>query len=327
MNHRPPDLVNTIQSFPHDFPFDPTYGFDLPRLEAIAPPPPFPGFEAFWREAYAGALAAPLAAERSPCPLERPGYRVEEVSFLAADGLRIGGWLMSPLEEAPRRAIVVGHGYGGREAPDEGDPVTPTLYLYFCARGFHRSAHSHLPDNSARHVIHGIQARETYILRGCALDLWAATGALLQWAPELAERLYYNGGSFGGGLGALAVPWDARIKRCHLRQPTFGNHPFRLQAECRGSGESVRLYSKRHPEVIDVLRYFDAATTAAFMTIPALVSISLFDPAVPPPGQFSVYNAIPSRKERILEPAGHFDYPAAETFQKEQSRRVNQWFS
>jgi len=316
-----------MKAFLHDLPFDPRYGHDLARLEAMVPPPPFPGFEAFWREAYAQALAAPLAPLRRPSPLECPGYRIEEISFLAADGLRIGGWLLTPCDRAPQRAIVVGHGYGGREAPEAGDPENPTLYLYFCARGFHRSAYPDLPDNSDAHVIHGIGTKETYILRGCALDLWAAVGTLLQWAPELAGQLYYDGTSFGGGLGALAVPWDARVRRCHLGEPTFGNHPFRLQAECRGSGEAVRLYSQAHPEVIGVLRYFDAATTAAFMAIPTFVTLSLFDPAVPPPGQFSVYNALACRKDRFLEPAGHFDYPEREAVWREQRQRVQEWFA
>ena len=43
--------------FAHDFPFDPTYGYDLPALLKIAPPPEPPGFVDFWRDTYAQTRA------------------------------------------------------------------------------------------------------------------------------------------------------------------------------------------------------------------------------------------------------------------------------
>jgi len=71
----------------------------------------------------------------------------------------------------------------------------------------------------------------------------------------------------------------------------------------------VRGYVRDHPEATGVLRYFDAATTARFFQIPVHVAPALFDPAVPPPGQFAIHNAIRSTKELYVLSAGHFDYP------------------
>ncbi|GAA2530813.1 hypothetical protein GCM10010295_10590 [Streptomyces intermedius] len=52
---------------------------------------------------------------------------------------------------------------------------------------------------------------------------------------------------------------------------------------------------------------------AASIRVPTLVAAALFDPAVPPPGQFAVHNALPDdlRTLHVLS-AGHFDHPGAE---------------
>ncbi|MCA1789780.1 MAG: hypothetical protein LC667_07960 [Thioalkalivibrio sp.] len=39
------------------------------------------------------------------------------------------------------------------------------------------------------------------------------------------------------------------------------------------------------------------------------IAAALFDPAVAPPGQFAVYNAITGDKRLFVLDAGHFDYP------------------
>ena len=43
--------------------------------------------------------------------------------------------------------------------------------------------------------------------------------------------------------------------------------------------------------------------------IPTHVDCALFDPAVPPPGQFCVYNAIRSPKKLFVRQAAHFEFP------------------
>jgi cephalosporin-C deacetylase len=60
-----------------------------------------------------------------------------------------------------------------------------------------------------------------------------------------------------------------------------------------------------------VLAYFDSAVAATYLRRPALVTAALFDPAVPPPGQFCVYNALSAPKHLIVRPAAHFDWPGA----------------
>lgn len=189
-------------------------------------------------------------------------------------------------------------------------PPPAEVAIQFCARGFHRSAHHDLPDEANRHVLHGITNRATYILRGCVADLWCAASALIELYPAAAHRLHYYGGSFGGGLGALALPWDDRFQKAFLDVPTFGNHPLRVTSPCCGSGEAVRQYYRHHPGVLNVLAYFDAATAARFIKLPVFVAAALADPAVPPPGQFAVYNSLAGPKQLFVRQAAHPDLPA-----------------
>ncbi|MBN1246336.1 MAG: acetylxylan esterase [Anaerolineae bacterium] len=290
------------------FGFDPTYGYDRAALLAVGLPPRPDDFETFWRATTAETARVPLRLDVTTLESPDPRMCLRRVAYDTLGGYRIGAWLISPAEGQPACGAVIGHGYGGRDAPDLDLPLHDGVAIFPCAPGFSLSARADLPGTSDRHVIHGIASRETYILRPSVAALWSAATALLTLYPGVAGHLAYSGGSFGGGLGALALPWDSRFARGHLGVPTFGHHPIRLQCPSVGSGEAVRRYHAEHPEVAGVLAYYDAATAASFIDIPVLVSPALADPAVPPPGQFAVANALRHRELFILG-AGHMPYP------------------
>lgn len=328
MTHTPPPM------FTHDLPFDPTYGYTESEMLAIEPPTPDDDFEAFWREKFRASLAIETEIALAPFTgaIKRDDIVVEEINFSAlglngARPVRLGGWLIRPTRVEPTRLEVQGHGYGGREAPELPARHDPVVRLQLCKRGFHRSLQPDLPVNdSSKHVVAGIESRETYVHLGNAADLWAAVKVLAEMFPRLAHRLDYSGGSFGGGIGAIAMPWDDRVRRVFLDVPSFGNHPIRLRCQCNGSGEAVRqLYLSGH-DVTGVLHYFDAAITARFMNKPTLVGCARFDPAVPPPGQFSVYNAIPCDKKLVARDGGHFEYPRLLRDQVILGREAQAWF-
>lgn len=293
----------------HSYPFDPTYGYSPAQLRAIAPPPEPPDFDRFWQATYAATLATPLALEVREAPSASAAHRLREVFFDTLDGVRVGAWLVEPRGGPVTHGAVVGHGYGGREGPEYA--TRAAAFLYVCAPGFALSAHRDIPGASDTHVLHGITHRETYILRHCVASIWTAARVLADLASAAAESLLYVGGSFGGGLGALALPWEPRYRRAQLEVPTFGHHPLRLTMPCVGSGEAVRRHVRQHPEATTVLGYYDAASAARRIRIPVLAVPAVFDPAVPPPGQFAVCNALAGPVERVELSAGHFDYPAS----------------
>ncbi|MFI6082685.1 acetylxylan esterase [Streptomyces sp. NPDC051217] len=308
-----------MSEFEHGYPFDPAYGRSLDELLDIPAPAPPVGFDAHWRDRFAAAAGVATAPAVGPQEDERDGSRIFGVSYTSVGGLRLGGWLVRPAAGPVEHGFVIGHGYGGRQEPgaDVPLPLPRSAAILPCVRGMgSRSRRPGIPGEAGAHVLHGIDSRETYVIGDCVADLWCAASALLELVPELRAgsgpgeeaRLGYVGESLGGGLGALALPWDDRFACGQLTVPTFGNHPLRVTLPSVGSGEAVRAYSERHPEVMDVLAYFDAATAAKRLQVPMMAAPALFDPAVPPPGQFAVYNALPEPRELHLLRAGHFAY-------------------
>ena len=312
--------------FQHDLPFDPTYGYDESALRQVGAPLGPPDFADFWQDMNGRTRAiAPRPTLRELSTPSRSDVTTYAIEYDSLDGFRVGGWITVPINRTPRHGIVVGHGYGGREAPEYGPVFAGAVAIFPCARGFQRSARPDLPDTGARHVLYGIGSRHTYLHGKCVADFWAAINVLNELHPDL-PTIHYYGSSFGGGIGAMALPWDARFNRAFLEVPSFGNHPLRLTMECNGSGEAVRLYHQRHPEVVEVLQYFDSATAALHTHIPTLVSAALFDPAVPPPGQFAVHNALAGRKGLFIRQAGHFPYADEAAECQAVEREIVAWF-
>ena len=298
----------------HPYDFDPTHGLGVDELRAIRPPPASPAFEDFWRGRYARALGVNPNPRLTESASRHPNWHVHDIIYTSTDDFRIGGWLLLPRGGKVRRGLVAGHGYGGRDQPDFDIPVTGTAVLFPCFRGLSRSRHPPISSDPAWHVLHDIDTPERYILGGCVEDLWLAVSVLTVLYPGLDGRIGYTGTSFGGGIGALAIPFDSRIDRAHLVVPTFGNMPLWQTLPAIGSAHSVQNYLKSHQDALKTLSLFDAATAATRIETPMLVAVARFDPAVAPPCQFSVANALPPSNDHeifVLD-AGHVDYPGME---------------
>ena len=311
----------------HDFPFDPSYGYDLDRLLAIEPPAPPDGFVAFWQGRYTRALRVDPAPRLGPSHHQHPGFRVFDLEYRSTDGFPIRGWLLRPTFRDARCGFVLGHGYGGIEAPDFELPRRDALYLIPCFRGLCRSRRLPISEDPNWHVLHDIQDRDHYVLGGCVEDLWTGVSALLRLAPHLEGHLGYMGISLGGGIGALGLPWDERLALGHLNVPTFGNQPLRLTLPTTGSAAAVQVFARAHPQVRKTLAFYDAAAAARFIRQPMHVAAALFDPAVAPPGQFSIYNAIGAPKQLFVLAAGHFDDPGRARREQELLEELRGFFS
>jgi cephalosporin-C deacetylase len=294
----------------HPYDFDPTFGLGIDDLRAIRPPRAPPDFDDFWRARHVRALAVDPRPRLSRSATEDADWRVHDIIYTSTDQFPIRGWLLLPREGKVRRGLVVGHGYGGRDQPDFDIPVKETAVLFPCFRGMSRSSRPPISSDSTWHVLHDIDKPERYIIGGCVEDLWLSVSVLTRLYPEIDGRIGYSGTSFGGGIGALAIPFDKRIDRGHLVVPTFGNMPMWLTLPTTGSAHSVQNYQKMHGDVLETLKLYDAATAAARIAVPMLVAVARFDPVVAPPCQFSIANALPTSNhhEIVVLDAGHFDY-------------------
>ncbi|GAA2050971.1 acetylxylan esterase [Catenulispora yoronensis] len=297
----------------HEFPFDPSYGLDLEGLRQVPAPDNAPAdFAEYWQRAHDRARAVSveprLGAKVGPTV---NGVDVYEVSYTSVGGVHIGGWLAAPADGVVDRGFVIGHGYGGREEADTLLPAPRAAAIFPVLRGLPtKSLLPGVPSDSQGHVLQGIESVDDYLIGACVADVWCAATALTELVPAAARRLDYSGISFGGGVGALALPWDDRFSSAQLIVPTFGNHPLRVTLDCVGSGAAVRERYEKDPQVLDVLAYFDAATAARHLSIPVQAVPALFDPSVPPPGQFAIVNALAGEVDVQLATAGHFmEYP------------------
>ena len=292
----------------HPFHFDPSYGYDLEQLLAITPPPVPDGFVAFWQNRYLKTLAFHPLFTLGQCG-SHAGFRIFDIEYQSTDDFKIGGWLLEPEHQEVRQCIVIGHGYGGRDQPDYHFNIPHTAFLFPCFRGLSRSRNHAVSDQPSFHVLHHIDDPDRYIIGGCVDDLWLAVSIMQELYPKAANNIGYMGISFGGGVGALALPWDKRIKRVHFNVPTFGHQPLRLKLPTIGSGAAVSDFVQKVDHMPVTLAYYDAAIAARFAMQPVHFALALFDPMVAPPGQFAIYNAWVGPKDLFVLDAGHFEYP------------------
>lgn len=300
--------MTTLAEFEHSFNFDPSYGYDLERLRAVSPPVAPNDFAEFWQRRYRRILALEPEISLQFVGVHA-GFNIYDIQYSTTDSLTIGGWLLEPERQTIHQAIVVGHGYGGRDQPDFHFGIPNTAFLFPCFRGLSRSRCPTISDQPGFHVLHHIDDRDRYVLGGCVDDLWLAISVMLARYPDAADRIGYMGISFGGGIGALALPWDQRVAKVHLNIPTFGHQPLRMELPSAGSANAVQNYARDHGNAADTLAYYDAAVAASHARQPLLMAAALFDPFVAPPGQFAIFNAWDGPKTLVVVDAGHFDYP------------------
>lgn len=294
----------------HGYPFDPSYGYRLEELLSIEPPPEPEGFESFWRARYQKALAHAPKPKLHDAGYKLGSWRVFDLKYSTTDGYEIGGWVLLPDSGTITRSFLIGHGYGGREGPDPHLPFKDAALVFPCSRGISRSRHPDLPCDPNLHVVHEIENPDRYIIGGCVDDLWVGVSVLLELFPETKANLNLLGISFSGGINMLATPWDSRISKGHSNVPTFGHQPLRMKLATVGSGSGVQHFDQKRPGAASkTLSLFDAASTAKYMTQPTHLACARFDPAVAPPGQFAIYNSLPSNLRRLFKlSAGHHEY-------------------
>jgi cephalosporin-C deacetylase len=310
----------------HGFSFDPSYGYSLQDLLAVEAPPLPADFVGFWQARYSKALQV------HPCPrLKHTGkdnenYEIYDLRYGSTDNFIIRGWVWIPKYHPVTKGIVIGHGYAGCQEPEFRLQLQGTALLFPSFRGLARSQHPSMSADPACHVLHDIDKPGRYVLGGCVEDLWLAVSAMLLLFPATRGHIGYAGISFGGGIGALALPWEPRIQRAHLNVPSFGHHPLRLQLQTIGSAAAVQGYQQQHGNALATLQYYDAASAARFIHQDMHMAVALFDPAVAPPGQFAIYSSLPGPKSLFILEAGHFCYPHQAAQEQELLKELEDFF-
>lgn len=301
---------------------------NLAQLLKVKAPPAAKGFHAFWNSAYAAVQNFRPEVEIKDTQQKVKNWRVMDVHYSSTNDLTIGGWLLLPIDKAPARGFIVGHGYDGREAPDFDLPFTDAAIFFPCCRGLGRSRTSFISADPQWHVLHNIDKRDQYIIKGCVEDIWIAVSCMLQLFPSLQGKLGFLGISFSGGVGALAMACEQRISRAHFNVPTFGHQRWRLREPTQGSALAVQKFFRKAPKLtLNTIRYYDAANAAEAITMPVHFALALKDPVVAPAGQFAVYNHTNSDKQLFVLDEGHADYARQDEQNKQLLLELEQFFA
>lgn len=309
---------------------DATYGYDHAALMQPPPPPPEPeDFVGFWSDLAARTHALPpslVLDDAAPAPGALGAtHTLQRGRFVSLDDFVVGCWVLLPRHGEPRQNLTFAHGYGGRYLPDLDEALVGAddAVILPCLRGLGElSLRPDIPVPAVEHVLHGIEDRDDYVLAGCTADLWRASAELDRLTG--AGRHSFYGPSFGGGIGTFAL-MHRSYARAALYVPTFGNHPLRLTLPSVGSGAGLRRRARTDPGIRDVLAYFDAATAARHVTTPTIVAAALWDPAVPPPGQFAVYHGLAGEKQLVVQDAGHTEFPGDAAQHDARNRHLRDW--
>lgn len=299
-----------------------TISYTKEELLKIKGDKPVDGFQDFWKAQYASARAwngKYHVEDELWSPV--PGCRIYKVRFTSIDGFSIGMWISRPVESIG--GSLVAHGYGNVSMP----PVTAhtdRTIVHPCVRGLGLSQCKEIPWRLDAHAGYGFDEPNRYVLVGGVRDLWIALTIMIDMFPDTADNVVCRGGSLGGGMGALAIPWDERIHYGDLNVPTLGGRivlDYPVAPHTPGNTRKEKaLASEAGMRIIDLC---NASAAAQFIRVPTLITPALSDHSVPPPGQFAVANSIPEeyRILRIRE-VGHASPTEADTALEEELAEI-----
>lgn len=275
------------------------------QLLAIRGEEPVQGFEEFWRKQYERAVNCKLDyTVEGEVWSPYSNIKIYRVSFISCDGFKIGMWVSRPEKSCGGHINI--HGYTNDIRPHAPQDLSLTTAVP-CVPGLGISMCKEVPWQLQYHAAYGFEDPEKYVIISGVRNIWMSISILIDMFPDVKDNITCSGGSLGGAMGALSVPWDARIKAAELSVPTLGG---RIMMEYLGKPTDpsyVRAMKAQESE--SNMRTFDlcnAASAARYIRVPVLVTPAICDNNVPPPGQFAVANSIPEeyRTLRIRE-VGH----------------------
>ncbi len=266
---------------------------------------PVADFKDFWTAQYAAARAWKVFYKvEDELWSPQPDCRIYRVRFTSTDGFSIGMWISRPAESTG--GMLLAHGYGNPSAPPVASSPGRTI-VEPCVRGLGLSQCKEIPWQTGDHAMYGFDDPGRYVITGGVRDLWIALTIMIDMFPDTADNIVCSGGSLGGGMGAMCIPWDDRIHYGDLNVPTLGGRiVLNYPAKPGSPGENRRLKALESAAGMRIIDLCNASAAAQFIRVPTIVTPALSDPTVPPPGQFAVANSIPEscRIMRIRE-VGH----------------------
>lgn len=159
------------------------------------------------------------------------------------------------------------------------------------------------------HIIRGLDEHPDKLLyRSIFLDTVQLTRVLASFPEIDATRMATNGGSQGGALSIACASLEPRIARCVSVYPFLSDYrrvwDMDLAKDAYSELKTFFRYfdalAERRETLFERLGYIDVHHLAPRIRAEVIMALTLQDSICPPSTQFAVYNAIRSKKSRLL---------------------------
>ncbi|NGN63623.1 acetylxylan esterase [Streptomyces sp. A7024] len=259
-----------------------------------------PDFDAFWAKTLDAARTVTDPPKAVRVDVGVRAVDTYDVTFAGWAGEPVRGWLVLPRGRAARWCVVEFQGYGvGRGRVHEHLLYAACGLAHFVvdARGHSRGDTGDIsPVSSGPHepgfMTQGAHDPEAHYLRRLITDAVRAVDA----ARDLvgAELLAAAGPSQGGGLALAVSGLVAGLDAVLPDVPFLCDHRRGALVSDRVPFLEVAQFLRKRPELAEetfrTLSYFDGMNFAARATAPALFSVALMDPVVPPSTVYAAYH-------------------------------------
>jgi len=291
---------------------------DLPleQLRAYRPERREPAdFDEFWSRTISTAREHVGEPIFEPVDVGLRTVDVADVTFPGYHGDPIKGWLLLPRERSARLPAVVTYiGYGGGRG-------RPYDWLFYSAAGYAnlimdtRGQGStwlagHTPDvfdgpvepQRPGFLTRGVASPESYYYRRLVTDAVRAIDAVRTHPDVDPERIAVTGHSQGGAMSMAVAALVDDVLAAMPEVPAFSDIPRAMDIAVEGPYvDELVAYLKIHRHQVDqvmtTLSYIDGLNFAVRANVPALFSVALMDPLVPPSTVFAAYNHYAGPKE------------------------------
>jgi cephalosporin-C deacetylase-like acetyl esterase len=271
---------------------------------AIQPPPTPADFDAFWQKTLDEQAKIPLDLQITKVK-EQGQHEIYKFNFAGLLGYRCYGYLTLPKDKSkkyPAVLVLPSSGMHGLNPPVQAGVVGMAINI--------NTVDVDLPEYDWRtwpapYLVTGILQREYYSLR-FSYAACARAAEVLAARPEVdANDILVTGGSQGGGLALIAAGLYPKFKACLANVPGLCRldwnfdiiHPEYFPIGATESGK---------PMIRRTLLYYDAAYFARRIQCPTWVSVGLLDDVTPALDAICVFNAIPAKKQLMVQPfTGH----------------------
>ncbi|MGY5353333.1 acetylxylan esterase [Wenyingzhuangia sp. IMCC45467] len=285
--------------------------------EKLRPYTMFPNdFVDFWQKNKQKAYECPVEISKTFIPKYSNDlvdcYLIKLQTF--EKGNFVYGYLTIPKKEGKFPVVFSPPGAGIK-------PMDPLKHIFYAENGYIRfdmEIHGIRPDLDQKtykeiskafgsknnsYLVNGLDNKDNYYMKKVYLSCVRAIDYLTSLKEWDGKNVIAQGGSQGGALALITTGLDKRITACAANHPALSDM---AGYKANRAGGYPHLFTKfdgmNTPEKINTLSYYDVVNFAKLIDVPVFMTWGFNDNVCPPTTSYIVYNAIQSKKEKLITP-------------------------